>query len=365
MSKKCSKVPSLPAARAVNRCPHCLCGYHMANHRPAALLEAQRIFGSRDLDEARAFLRSKEFRLDVSRRAAKQLDVRINGVYLPGIYVGYVQYGAEAENRTKPARDDYWLQLPLQEQIEFGVGGQSFQCGPERAAVSSPTHELVIRSQGTGARLNVSLTAAALKRRLAGLLGEQPVAPLELAPVMDLTRGYGVSVAQQVHLAVRDFQRTGWMSWNAITVGLFEEFILCRVLMSHPNNYSEALQRRERALTPRDLRRALDYMHANLGAPITIADIAEASGIAGRTLFQYFRDFRGTSPMRYMREARLAKAREALMRPQPDQAVSEIATKCGFSHLGRFASQYRNRFGQRPAETLRRSRRRTLANVSK
>ncbi|HEY7552735.1 MAG TPA: AraC family transcriptional regulator [Hyphomicrobiaceae bacterium] len=328
----------------------------MDRSRSASLLDTQRIFGSRDPDEARAFLRAKEFRFDISRRVARQLDLRINGIYLPGVYVGYIQYGAPGEIRTTPARDDYWLQLPIQEEIEFEIARWRIACGPERAAVSSPTHELVIRTKGTGARLNVSVRAATLTRHLAGLLGEEPAAPLELAPVMDLTAGYGRSLAQHVHLAVRDFQRTGWMTWDANAVGTFEEFIVHRLLISHPNNYSDALRRRERALAPRDLRRALDYMHANLAAPITIADIAGVSGISGRTLFQHFRDFRSTSPMRYLREARLAKARDALMRPKANAGVAEVATACGFSHLGRFASDYRNRFGERPSETLRRSR---------
>ena len=337
----------------------------MASVRPAPLLETQRIFASRDPDEARAFLRSKEFRFDVSGRVAEHLDLRINGIYLPGVYVGYIQYGAPAEIRTNPAYSKYWLELPISQDIEFGVAGEHIACGPDRAAVSSPTRELVIKTQGTGARLNVSLMAAALTRQLAGLLGEEPPAPIEFAPVMDLTAGYGRSLAQQVHLAVRDFQRTGWMTWDAIAVGMFEQFIMCRLLLSHPNTYSGALQRRERTLTPGDLRRALDYMHANLAAPITVADIAEASGIAGRTLFQYFRDFRGTSPMRYMREARFAKARDALMKPQAGEGVTEIATMCGFFHLGRFASEYRHRFGETPSETLRRSRKHTLWRRSK
>jgi AraC-like DNA-binding protein len=226
-------------------------------------------------------------------------------------------------------------------------------------------HELVIRTEGTGARLNVKVTAACLMRHLAGLLGNEPSEPLVFAPTMDLTASYGSSLARHVHLAVMDFQRTGWMTWDASAVGMFEQFIVCRLLLSHPNNYSEALRRRERTLAPRDLRRALEYMHANLAAPITIADIAEASGIAGRTLFQHFRDFRSTSPIRYLREARFAKARHALIRPDADESVAEIATACGFSHLGRFASDYRNRFGESPSETLRRSRRRPLWRRSK
>lgn len=332
----------------------------MARECPAALLETQRIFGSRDPDEARAFLRTKEFRFDLSRRVAKHLDLRINGIYLPGIYVGYIQYGSPAEIRTNPAYNKFWLELPINQVIEFGIAGQSIACGPERAAVSSPMHDLVIRTKGTGARLNVAMTVSALSRQLAGLLGEAPAAPLELAPFMDLTAGYGCSLAQQIRLAVMDLQRAGWMRWDAIAVSMFEQFVMCRLLLSHPNNYSEALRRRERALTPRDLRRALDYMHANLTAPITVADIAEASGIAGRTLFQYFRDFRGTTPMRYLREARFEKVRDALRKPQADERVAEIVTRCGFSHLGRFASEYRGRFGESPSETLHRSRRRML-----
>jgi transcriptional regulator GlxA family with amidase domain len=173
---------------------------------------------------------------------------------------------------------------------------------------------------------------------------------------MDLTAGYGRSLAQQIRLAVVDLQRTGWMQWDPLAISMFEQFVMYRLLLSHPNNYSEALRRRERALTPRDLRRALGYMHANLTAPISVADIAEASGIAGRTLFQYFRDFRGTTPMRYLREARFEKLRDALTRSQAGEGVADIATRCGFSHLGRLARQYRSRFGESPSDTLRRSR---------
>jgi AraC-like DNA-binding protein len=324
----------------------------MTNIRPRPLLEKQRIFHSRDPDEARAFLGGKQFRFDLSRRLAKQLDVRINGIYLPNLYIGYIQYGSPAEIRTLPTRNDYWLQIPIQEHFEVGVAHQCIACGPDRAAVSSPASGLLIRTRGSGARFNISLAAAALMGQLAGLLGTTPVAPLEFAPAMDLDAGHGRSLAQYVRLAVMDFERAGSMPWHEITVSEFEQFIMCRLLLSHPNNYTELLRGRGPSLTPRDLRRAIDYMEANLAAPITIADIAEASGIAGRTLFQHFRDFRGTSPFRYLREARFEKARDGLRRAQPEEGVAEVARRWGFSHLGRFAVEYRKRFGESPSATL-------------
>jgi len=324
----------------------------MASFRASPLLEKQRIFHSRDPDDARAFLGSKEFRFKLSRRADKQFDLRINGIYLPSLYIGYIQYGSPAEIRTSPARSDYWLQIPIREHIEVAVADECIACGPDCAAVSSPMNGLAIRTRGSGVRFNISLDAAALTRQLAGLLGAVPTAPVEFAPAMDLTTGYGRSLAQNICLAVTDFERAGSMRWDAITVSLFEQFIICRLLLSHPNNYTDVLRRHEPSITPRDLRRAIDYMKANLAAPITIADIAEASGIAGRTLFQYFRDFRGTSPMRYLRDARFEKVRDALKCAQPEEGVAELATKWGFCHLGRFAAEYRKRFGESPSETL-------------
>jgi transcriptional regulator GlxA family with amidase domain len=176
---------------------------------------------------------------------------------------------------------------------------------------------------------------------------------------MDLTTRYGRSLAQHVRLAVTDFERAGAMPWDSITTSLFEQFIMCRLLLSHPNNYTELLRGRQRSLTPRDLRRAIEYMDANLAAPITIVDIAEASGIAGRTLFQYFRHFRGTSPMRHLKNARFEKVREALSQAEPEEGVAAVAKKWGFSHLGRFAVEYRQRFGESPSTTLSRQRLRT------
>jgi AraC-like DNA-binding protein len=331
---------------------HYASGGQMMSFRPRPLLEKQRIFRSQEPDEARAFLRGKEFRFDVSRAVAKQLDVQINGLYLPNLYIGYIQYGSPAEIRSNPTRTDYWLQLPLREQIEFTVAHACIDCGPDRGAVSSPTNELRIRTKGSGARFNISLTASALTRQLAGLLGATPAVPLEFAPSIDLTVGYGRSLVQCLHMAVLDFEQAGAMPWDALTISQFEQFILCRLLLSHPNNYMEALRRREQPPAPRDLRRAIDYMHANLAEPITISDIAEGTGIAGRTLFQYFRHFKGTSPMRYLREQRFEKVRDALQRAEPKEGVATIAASWGFAHLGRFAVEYRRRYGETPSQTL-------------
>jgi AraC-like DNA-binding protein len=123
------------------------------------------------------------------------------------------------------------------------------------------------------------------------------------------------------------------------------------LLLTHPHNYSDKLHRRDGWVASRDVRRATDYIEANLDEPIGFTDIAAASGIPGRTLSQHFRRFRDTTPMRYLRDARLDKVHEALYRAEPEESIMSIAGNWGFSHMGRFAAAYRKRFGESPSET--------------
>jgi AraC-like DNA-binding protein len=41
----------------------------------------------------------------------------------------------------------------------------------------------------------------------------------------------------------------------------------------------------------------------------------------------------------------------------PAATVTEVATECGFFHLGRFSARYRQAFGEVPSSTLARRRR--------
>jgi transcriptional regulator GlxA family with amidase domain len=63
-------------------------------------------------------------------------------------------------------------------------------------------------------------------------------------------------------------------------------------------------------------------------------------------------------PRDVLLQMRLERARERLLSAVPSDTVTSIALDCGFAHLGRFPTAYRTAFGELPAETLARSRRR-------
>ena len=94
-------------------------------------------------------------------------------------------------------------------------------------------------------------------------------------------------------------------------------------------------------------------MAARLGQPVSLAEVADAAGVSVRSLNRAFVSHRGVSPMRFLRLRRLDAANRALLEAEPDGlTVTEVALRCGFSHLGRFACAYRECFGESPSETL-------------
>jgi AraC-like DNA-binding protein len=323
---------------------------------PTPLFERQRIFHSQDVDATRSFLDGFNFRIDFLRRGAPGFDARVNGIYMPGMWLGYIQYGSEIAVRRLPKRDDYWVQLPLRGHIEARIRKEDVVGDPGRALVTSPCHDSLVRYEVGTTRLNLSLTAVEMNRLLAALLGEWPAAPLEFAPGLDMRQGHGRSLARFVRMAALDLQSPDSLLWNPGAMTEFARFVMTGLLLSHPHSYSERLRRRDRAPGPSDVKRAIDYMQEHMSAPVSLVDIVAEAGVPGRTLFKHFRDFRGTSPMQYLRNARLDKAREALHGAQSGETVTSVAMGLGFGHLGRFSRDYLRRFGERPSETIRRKR---------
>jgi len=313
-----------------------------------------RLLRSRDAEQVRAHLGTLRYRFELAPWDARELDVCINAVILRNSVFGYDHFGTPVAIHTGPTYGDYTVLLPIREHVELVTGGHSIVCGPRLAGVLSPSRDHLFRTQAGSAKLHLRLSGAALMRHLAALLGAPPKASLELAPQMALSEGCGRKLAGYLRLALADFLGNGSRSWTPTTVSSFEEFIITELLLSHPHNYTAALQRLDRPISSRDVRRAIEYIAAHLQSPVTLAQVVEVSGVPGRTMFKHFRDCLGVSPMRYLRIARLEEVRKALLEAEPEEGVAVIAARWGFDHMGRFSSGYLKRFGEKPSVTLKR-----------
>jgi AraC-like DNA-binding protein/tetratricopeptide (TPR) repeat protein len=107
-------------------------------------------------------------------------------------------------------------------------------------------------------------------------------------------------------------------------------------------------------LQPRAVRRAMDAMHANVGHRWTISELAAIAGTSGRTLQRQFLTFLGKTPRDVLRDLGFERARRELLQGASGLKVMDVAARCGFPHFGRFAIDYRRRFGETPSQTLKR-----------
>ncbi|MBP2326238.1 transcriptional regulator GlxA family with amidase domain [Kibdelosporangium banguiense] len=107
---------------------------------------------------------------------------------------------------------------------------------------------------------------------------------------------------------------------------------------------------------PSTVQRALDFCEQHAGEPISTEDIALAVHTGVRSLQRAFRTHLRMTPLKHLLKVRLDRVHQDLVRiayGHADGTVSDVAMRWGFTHLGRFAAQYRKQYGCTPVQTLR------------
>src|SRR5262249_24577851 len=113
---------------------------------------------------------------------------------------------------------------------------------------------------------------------------------------------------------------------------------------------ADSVAQRQHELIMRRFRRVVEERP---GQPLYIPEICKAIRVSERTLRVCCQEQLGVGPKRYLLLRRLHLARRALRDGTADATtVTEIATRYGFWHFGRFAGEYQSLFGEPPSSTL-------------
>jgi AraC-like DNA-binding protein/TolB-like protein len=112
----------------------------------------------------------------------------------------------------------------------------------------------------------------------------------------------------------------------------------------------------DQAPLPQHVRHAVNYIRANMAGKITLSGLASACDVSERTLHKQFRRFLGASPLAYLHQLRLNVVRAELTEADHEDPISDIASRNGFSHLGRFAIAYQRHYRESPSSTRKRVR---------
>jgi transcriptional regulator GlxA family with amidase domain len=99
------------------------------------------------------------------------------------------------------------------------------------------------------------------------------------------------------------------------------------------------------------VRRAIAFIEENAHRDITAADIAAACPTTLRAVQLAFQRHLDTTPMAYLRRARLQNAHRDLLAAGPERTtVTAVAYRWGFNGASRFAAAYRRAYGTTPAK---------------
>ncbi len=199
------------------------------------------------------------------------------------------------------------------------------------------------------AKYSITMLDPALLSQAAGV--DRPVRLLGHRPV-------DASAAQHLRSTVAhlrdDVLGVPGVGENPLAVATATRYLAVAVLNAFPHTASAKRTGDGLDAHSQTLRRAISFIEANLDRPIDIAEIAAAARVSARAVQLAFRRHPGTTPMAYLRRARLDRARAELRAAVPDQdTVARIAARWGYAPSV-FAAHYRAAYGESPSSTLQR-----------
>ncbi len=223
--------------------------------------------------------------------------------------------------------------------------------GNTNIAVMTDESGIEIFSKAASDLLVVALDQAVIRRQGRAFFGDDRFVAPESDLVIECTAGqHRAIVAQWTRL----------LEFAATQPKLLADPIVARQVEDAAGSIVMACIRGPAKIPPPRVRRsaairAMEYIRAEPGQFTTLAALCEAIGASLRTVETGFRELFGVSPKTYITLLRLNRARRDLSAGDRYATVTDIATRWGFYHFGRFADAYRAAFGELPSTTLQKS----------
>ena len=225
-----------------------------------------------------------------------------------------------------------------------------------KALLLSPSASGRCGVAGDSSGISMITTEGAIRQFAGRLLGSDK--PIALVPAgatsLDLADPVAATLGRNVVGVFHEIQALGRSGLSKLATANFDEILLGLAAISASPTVRDVMRDAPRTSGSSSVRKAREYIHAHAADPISFSDLAARIGVGLRALQLAFRRELGCTPREYLITCRLEVARARLMSPGEGSTVTQVALECGFTDLAYFARKYREQFGERPSETLRR-----------
>ena len=314
--------------------------------RAAALRRV--LFSTRDRDCAQAMV-GRVFRPHrLEPACGEAVDATMEHLDAGLLGISRLGYGASVEIVPGSLESFYLLQIPVQGAAEIETAGERFVSDARCASLISPDQALHMRWRADNAQVCVRLEAEVLRRFVSAWTGRAAKRLPVFAPRVSLD---AQPLLQDLLLTLIRVAEQGTVT--ALPSAQLQYRLLALMLGQLPHDAAAQLNGSSPPVAPRSVRLVEDYLIEHCAEPLTPEQLAALAGVSVRSLFLGFQRYRGVSPMRLLREVRLRRVHEELLRAAPGTRVTDVALRWGFCHLGRFGQDYQRAFGESPSKTLR------------
>jgi AraC-like DNA-binding protein len=320
------------------------------------MFASRRVASERGVEQVREVLSDVFLPVEFpSARPTSAIDLTLNAMTVGTVTCGYMRFEEPVRIQTAEAQN-YHVDIPtsgvatMRASLRTPVRGT-----PQRAAVFMPGRPVELDCGEHFSQLALMIPRSQLQLELENLIGERTARPLEFEAELDLTSAGGQTILQTLRMIDSMAAQVGGPLTHTLAAQRCEQVLIQSLLFGQPHNYLAALNLPAPTVGTRRVAQAVELLRSDPGRPWSVAELAAEVSCSARSLQEAFRRSLDATPMEYLRRLRLEKVHHELSTAEPGTvSVTQVATRWGFVHLGRFAAAYSRAFGERPSATLRR-----------
>lgn len=312
----------------------------------ATALRGASIFNGAHPEEVSSFVNEHVGQHSLEMVGRERASARLSFREFAGFGLSLISYGNRVRVRSPELESMYHFQIITQGECAWYRGNDRTTLQQGQAMMVNPHENIDLEYSEDCEKLIIKVPDKVMNTALTSASHGMPNTAIQFSGApMNLNRCPGLlKLLETVFVELEEGENE-----LAEVSAPYREIILRKLLHVFPNNAKET--RAGQACAPA-LSKMLVYIDRNLKQDIGIDELSSVSNTSVRSIYNLFSKTFSTTPKCYVKQLRLQKLREDLLRGSA-RNVTEVALDYGFTHLGRFSSDYKKAFGELPSETLR------------
>lgn len=320
-------------------------------------LERFPIIATDRVEEAQFKLSQELTDLNIVRVADRNdFHLRMNGIRIGRTSLVFNRVGTDMKIRSGQPGDSIIFVFGAGIPSTFTLNNKPVVVSPSKAAIVKPSQKVQVDRPKNSQVFVLRASIADLHHHFQILIDRHHKGTITFDHSVNINNGPASRTKAMITNLINELNTNELVLYHPEMLEPYEDMLLT-ALLNLPHKDSKKLHDKGKIqIAPGIVRRAEEYMRANLSKGLTIKDLLLTCNCSRSVLFAAFKNARSYTPLEFLTEQRLQNAREKLISQNRKSSVSSVALDCGFIHFGRFARIYKRRFGESPSETLQRGR---------